>query len=192
MASWVLGHRLGERRDRVLVAWAGVSADLDGLTIRAGPDAYSRWHHALTHGLVAGLLIAMLVAWPAKNRSAVWGLALAGFHLHLVCDFLGSGVDWPIQYFWPLNDTFYSTPYGWELDAWQNWVMATGLLLICGRLALMSGHSFAETLLSKRVDQQVVLALRRRFAPERLDPAEVCSSSDGPSLRPGSIRSSYR
>ena len=180
MASWIVGHRLSERRDRVLVAWAGVSADLDGLTILAGPDAYGRWHHALTHGLFAGLLVAVLFAWWAKNRFAVWGLTLAVFHLHLVCDFLGSGIEWPIQYFWPLSDTFYSTPYGWELDAWQNWVTGVLLIIICGRLAVTSGRSFAETFLTKNGDDLVVLALRQRFAPDRVGPAASLSCSTQP------------
>ena len=130
MLSWVVGHRLKERRDRVLVAWAGVAADLDGLTVLAGEDAYGRWHHVLTHGLFAGLLIGLLMSSWAKDRINVWWLGLGAFHLHLVCDFLGSGADWPIQYFWPLSDTFYYTPYGWELDAWQNWVVAVTLIVV--------------------------------------------------------------
>ncbi len=165
MLSWVVGHRLKERRDRVLVAWAGVATDLDGLSVLAGEDAFGRWHHVLTHGLFAGLLIALVMSFWAKDRIKVWWLGLGAFHLHLVCDFLGSGADWPIQYFWPLSDTFYHTPYGWELDAWQNWVAAVTLILVCGRLAINSGHSFAETFLPKSGDEAVVAALRQRFVP---------------------------
>ena len=101
----------------------------------------------------------------AKDRINVWWLGLGAFHLHLVCDFLGSGVDWPIQYFWPFNDTVYHTPYGWELDAWQNWAAAILLLIVCGRLAIRSGYSVAETVLPASGDQAVVAALRQRFAP---------------------------
>jgi hypothetical protein len=25
-----------------------------------------------------------------------------------------------MQYLWPFSETFYATPYGWELDSWQN------------------------------------------------------------------------
>ena len=114
MLSWVVGHRLKARSDRRAVAWAGVAADLDGLSILAGVDAYGRWHHVLTHGLMAGLLIALVAASCARNRLQVWWLSLGAFHLHLLCDFLGSGLDWPIQYFWPFSDTFYHTPYGWN------------------------------------------------------------------------------
>lgn len=164
MLSWMVGHRLKERRDRRLVAWAGVAADFDGLTILAGVDAYGRWHHVLTHGLVAGLLIALCVSYWAKSRIQVWWLSLGAFHLHLLCDLLGSGIDWPIQYFWPFNDTLYQTPYGWELDSWQNWVAAVMVLLVCGRIAVRSGYSVAETMLPAAGDEAVVAALRQRFA----------------------------
>ena len=120
--------------------------------------------HVLTHGLLAGILISLIFTYWAKDRVKVWWLTLSVFHLHLLCDFLGSGIDWPIQYFWPFSETFYHTPYGWELDAWQNWAAAIPLLLVCGRLAIRSGHSFAETILPAAGDQAVVAALRQRFA----------------------------
>ena len=164
MLSWVVGHRLEARRERRLVAWAGVASDLDGLTILAGMDAYGRWHHVLTHGLLAGMVISLLCSHWAKDRVKVWWLAMSTFHLHLVCDFLGSGIDWPIQYWWPISDTFYHTPYGWELDAWQNWVAAIVVMLVCGHIAIRSGYSVAETLLPAAGDQAVVMALRRRFS----------------------------
>ncbi len=166
MLSWVVGHRLAARRDRRLVAWSGVAADLDGLSLLAGLDAYGRWHHVLTHGLAAALLIAGLCAFRAKDRPRVWWLGLAAFHLHLLCDWLGSGVDWPIQYFWPVSDTFYYSPYGWELDAWPNWIATVVLLLVCGRLAITSGHSFAECVLPAAADGAVVASLRQRFRPQ--------------------------
>jgi hypothetical protein len=165
MASWLIGHRLEARRDRRLVAWAGVTADLDGLSILGGTEFYGRWHHALTHGLLAALLISLVCAACARNRRAVCWLSLAAFHVHLLCDWLGSGVEWPIQYFWPLVDRFYYTPFGWELDAWPNWVVAVLLLALCGRQALASGHSLAETVLSPAADAAVVATLRRRLAP---------------------------
>lgn len=164
MLSWVVGHRLRNRFDRRAVAWAGVAADLDGLSILAGVDAYGRWHHALTHGLVAGVLIGLLASCRAKDRLPVWWLSLGAFHLHLLCDLLGSGLDWPIQYFWPFSDTFYHTLYGWELDAWQNWAAAILLLLLCGRIAIRSGYSVAETFLPAVGDEAVVVALRQRFS----------------------------
>ena len=164
MLSWVVGHRLAARRDRRLVAWVGVASDLDGLTILAGVDAYGRWHHVLTHGLLAAIVVSMICSQWAKDRVKVWWLALAAFHLHLMCDLLGSGADWPIQYFWPISSTFYYTPYGWELDAWQNWMAAIVMMLACGHLAIRSGHSVAETFCSSAIDEAVVATLRQRFS----------------------------
>lgn len=188
MLSWVVGHRLKDRSDRRAVAWAGVAADLDGLSILAGVDAYGRWHHALTHGLVAGVLIGLLASCRAKDRLHVWWLSLGAFHLHLLCDWLGSGIDWPIQYFWPFNDTFYHTPYGWELDAWQNWAAAILLLIVCGRLAIRSGYSVAETVLPPAGDHAVVAALRQRFAsaaPSCVTPSPIGNSLNVPSDEKG-------
>ena len=147
-----------------MVAWAGVAPDFDGLTILAGVDAYGRWHHVLTHGLLAAIVVSMICSQWAKDRVKVWWLALAAFHLHLVCDLLGSGADWPIQYFGPISSTVYYTPYGWELDAWQNWMAAIVMMLACGHLAIRSGHSVAETFCSSAIDEAVVATLRQRFS----------------------------
>jgi|KBSMisStaDraftv2_1062788.scaffolds.fasta_scaffold252601_2 hypothetical protein len=165
MLSWMVGHRLTARRDRALIAWAGVAPDLDGLSILAGADAYGRWHHVLTHGLFSGLLIATLISSWSKDRVKVWWLSLCAFHLHLLCDVLGSGVGWPMQYLWPLSETFYGTPYGWELDSWQNWAVAVMAIALCGHIAVNRGYSFAETFLPKAADYAIVAALRQRFGP---------------------------
>ena len=164
MLSWVVGHRLTTRRDRALIVWAGLAPDLDGLSLIAGADAYGRWHHVLTHGLFAGVLVGTLLAWSGKDRVKVWWLSLCAFHLHLACDLLGSGVGWPIQYLWPFSETLYATPYGWELDSWQNWAVALIAIVICGHIAVRHGYSFAETFLPRAADCAIVTALRQRFA----------------------------
>ena len=111
--SWLVGHRLRERRDRVLVAWAGLAPDLDGLTLVAGEMAYGRWHHVLTHGLVAALLVTGMVACVAQQRTKAAILALVAFHLHLLCDLLGSGAQWGIVYLYPVSDYETFAPFGW-------------------------------------------------------------------------------
>lgn len=60
----------------------GSRSGLDGLSILAGVDAYGRWHHVLTHGLLAGVLISLLFSRWAEDRMKVWWLALVVFHLH--------------------------------------------------------------------------------------------------------------
>jgi hypothetical protein len=164
MLSWLIGNRLPERRDRRLVAWAGVAPDLDGLTVAAGLEAYDRWHHILTHGLMTAVVVTVLFATFARDRLKVAGFALLTFHVHLVCDLLGSGVQWPLVYFWPFSSHEYHMVYGWELDSWQNWLIAVAALLACGRIGVVHGRTFAETFLPAKVDASVVETLRRRFS----------------------------
>jgi hypothetical protein len=57
--SWLIGHRLPERRDRRLVTWAGVLPDLDALSLLGGAAAHSEYHHVVTHGLVAAVVKAL-------------------------------------------------------------------------------------------------------------------------------------
>lgn len=60
----------------------------------------------------AALVVVVLCAAGARNRLKVAALALVTFHLHLVCDLIGAGRDWPIVYLWPLSNCGYFSPYG--------------------------------------------------------------------------------
>ncbi len=161
--SWLGAQRLPNRRDRVLVTLAGVLPDLDGLTIFGGNELYGQWHHVLTHGFVSALLISASLAALAKRKFAVFALGLAAFHLHLVCDLLGSGPGWPLFYFWPLNREQWFWSGQWDLASWQNGVIGLGATLAVLACALPFGRTVVE-LFSLKVDAQVVSTLRRRFA----------------------------
>lgn len=165
--SWMVGHRLPERRDRRLVAWAGMAPDLDGVTLLAGADAYGHWHHVLGHGIMAAVLVTVLMTAFARDRLKVAALAFVSFHIHLFFDLLGSGVHWGIVYFWPFSELKLFSPYRWELASWQNGAITAVALLICLRLALVHGRTFAETVLPAKADDAVVETLRRRFTPGR-------------------------
>ncbi len=158
-----MAHGLPEQRDRRLVTWAGVAPDLDGLTLLAGIEAYGQWHHVLSHGMLTAVLVAVFLTFLARDRLKVMLLSFTTFHLHLVCDLLGSGVQWPIQYFWPFSHTFYYTPYGWELDSWHNITITILAIGVAIRLAVVSGRSFGEAFLPAGMDEAVVETLRRRF-----------------------------
>lgn len=162
--SWLGAQRLPERRDRLLVTLAGLSPDLDGLTLLAGEELYGRWHHVLTHGFASALLISGLLAAFARRRLAVFGLALAAFHLHLVCDLLGSGPGWPLYYFWPLSRHEWFWDGQWDLASWQNSLIGLSATLAVLACALPYGRTVVE-LLSLKADAQVVAAVRRRFGP---------------------------
>ena len=69
---------------------------------------YAQYHHYLLHGALGGILIAALMACFARHRWRVALLALLVFHLHLLCDFVGSRGPapedlWPIFYFGPFD-----------------------------------------------------------------------------------------
>ena len=169
--SWLIGQGLSERRDRRLVAWAGVVPDLDALSLLAGASAFSRFHHGVTHGVVAAAAVTLATAVFARRRLRAAGLALVAFHVHLMCDLLGSGVDWSIAYFWPFSSREFVTPYGWPLASWQN-VLITVVALFCiGWIGVTRGRTFTETFLPAKADQAVVAVLRRRFRFSRQDSA---------------------
>ncbi|MGD1104728.1 MAG: metal-dependent hydrolase [Terriglobia bacterium] len=158
--SWLIGHRLPERRDRRLVAWSGVVPDLDALSLLGGAAAYSEYHHVLTHGVVAAVVVTTISAAFARERWKVLLLALLAFHVHLICDLLGSGRNWPLVYFYPFNRHEYYTPYGWPLASLQNafvWLAAVALTVWVGTTR---GRTFAEAFLPARADAAVVKALR--------------------------------
>ncbi|PZR08836.1 MAG: hypothetical protein DI536_23360 [Archangium gephyra] len=160
--SWLAAQKLTERRDRLLVTLGGVLPDLDGLTLLAGEDAYGRWHHVLTHGIVAAVVLSAVLAAFAMRRLAVFGLALVTFHLHLCCDLLGSGPGWPLYYLWPFSrvETFWSGQ--WDLASWQNSLIGLAATLLVLACALPFGRTMVE-LFSTKADAKVVATLRKRF-----------------------------
>lgn len=167
--SWLGAWKLVDRRDRILVTVAGVLPDLDGLTLLAGEEAYGKWHHVLTHGIVSALAISTVLAVFAKKRLAVFGLALAMFHLHLFCDLLGSGPGWPIYYLWPMSLTELSWSGQWNLASWQNSVIGLSATLAVLACALPLGRTALE-LFSLKVDAKVVATLRKRFGKRPRSP----------------------
>ena len=136
--------------------------DVDGLTIFAGEDTYARWHHLLTHGVVAATATSLALAAFAQQRLKVLGLAFLAFHLHLLCDLLGSGVGWPIFYLEPFNGYAFGWSGGWELASWQNSVIGMGATLLCLTCAIPFRRTIVE-LFSLSADAKVVKAVRARF-----------------------------
>jgi hypothetical protein len=179
---------LATRRDRVLVAWAGMAPDLDGLTLLAGVELYGRWHHVLTHGLVFGAVVTAFCAALACARWRVALLAAVAFHLHLVCDLLGSGIEWGIAYVYPFSVSALSTPYGWPLDSWQNVLVSAAALAACGAVAVRRGYTVTEAFLPARADRAVVAVLRRWFGDDRGVTWSRAAGAHGPKARRTSPR----
>ncbi len=161
--SWLAGYGLENRRDRALVAWSGVIPDLDSLSLLGGRLAYANWHHVVTHGLFAAVATAAVCSALARRRLATAAFALVTFHLHLLCDLVGSGYDWTIVYWFPLARTEYRSPITWNLESWPNVVITLTALLAIGLVGVRRGRTFVEVFAPLRFDHAIVAALRVRF-----------------------------
>jgi inner membrane protein len=176
LASWVVAAKTTDNvRDRRLVTLAGILPDADGLGVfvdmitrsggHPGTQLYWQYHHYLLHGLAAGLLISTGLCLFARKRLRVLFLGLCVFHLHLVCDFVGSrgpSLDdlWPIYYLGPLTrDPRWVWRGQWALDAWPNRVISATLFLWSLGLAVKLGDSFVGVF-NRRIDAVFVGALR--------------------------------
>jgi hypothetical protein len=177
LVGWMVANAASlSRRERAVVALAGVVPDLDGLGIIAElltRDSarpllwWSEFHHVLGHNLGFALLTAGVACALSSRRWTTTGLALASFHLHLLGDLAGSrgpeGYQWPIPYLLPFSDAWQWTWSGqWELNAWPNIALTTAALAAALILAWRRGFSPLE-LFSVRGDRALVETLRARL-----------------------------
>jgi hypothetical protein len=176
LASWVIGAKLTNNpRDCRLVALAGILPDADGLGVlvdlvsgalgrRTG--YYLHYHHYLFHGAFGAILATLLLVCFANRKWRVALLALGVFHLHLLCDLVGSRGPspedlWPIFYFGPFSkDPMWLWKHQWPLDAWVNRLLSVFLLFWALRLAVGRGYSFVGVF-SPRLDRVFVDVLRK-------------------------------
>jgi len=179
LIGWTVAEVAGlqRRRDRALVAVAGIVPDLDGFgivaekaTLAAGWEEPLLWwtdyHHVLCHNLGFALLVTAVAA-GLSRRADVAALTLLSFHLHLIGDLVGArgpdGYLWPIRYLLPFSDAWeWSWQGAWALNAPPNIALTIGLLAVAFRGAWARGHSPVE-LVSRRADAVFVATLRARF-----------------------------
>src|SRR5688572_5238520 len=183
LAGWsAVGPLADDRRDRALIAWAGVAPDLDGLGLvvdlgnrllgRPETFVYGEYHHLLFHGLFGSLVTAAAVTAIARHRLRVLAGSLLAFHLHLLCDLVGSrgpAADdvWPIHYLGPFSEALTVTWQGqWPLVSWQNVTLTLVLLALGFRQAIREGFS-PVTLLGERADRAFVSTVRARWSRMR-------------------------
>ena len=179
LVGWsALERALPARRDKALVALAGVAPDLDGLGIvvdfatrtlgLAETDYYQAYHRIYGHGLAAALVIAALCAALATRGQRAW-VALWAFvavHLHFACDVLGSrgsGADdlwgiWPLAPFSLSHEIVWSGQ--WPLIGWQNMAITAALIVVIALRALKTGYS-PLALVSTRADAQFIATLKK-------------------------------
>jgi hypothetical protein len=126
---------------------------------------YQHYHHYLLHGIAGGAVLAVLLAVFARQRWKVLLFALAVFHLHLLCDFVGSRGPspedlWPIFYLGPFDkDPMWMWKGQWRLDGWQNMLFSSGVFAWAMAITLHKGHSVVGVF-SRRFDAHFVRVLR--------------------------------
>lgn len=179
-ASWIIATKTTDNpRDCRLATLAGILPDLDGagLVLDAGRHLfgvenvyfYETYHHFLLHGIFGGAGIALLLGLFAQRRGRVMLLSLALFHLHLLCDLVGSRGPspedlWPIFYLGPATkNPMWIWSGQWELNSWFNRLIALLLFAWTLVLAVRRGDSFVGVF-SRRLDAGFVSVLKKWFA----------------------------
>ena len=177
LASWIIAAKATDNpRDCRLVTLAGLLPDLDGVgiivdlggeTFGLRPTTlYGTYHHWLLHGIFGGVLIAAFLACFAQRGLRVALLALVVFHLHLLCDLVGSRGPaptdlWPIYYLGPFSRNGMLLWAGqWRLDGWINRYLTVALFLWALWLPIKLGHSVVGVF-NRRADRVFVGVLRK-------------------------------
>ncbi len=177
LASWVIAAKTTDNpRDCRLVALAGILPDADGLGIILDGLAhalgwkrtffYAHYHHFLLHGAFGAMLITAFLVLFAQRKWRVALLCLLVFHLHLLCDLVGSRGPspedlWPLFYFGPFDkDPMWLWKGQWPLDAWPNRVLSVVLFVWALWLAVSRGYSFVGVF-SRRLDRVFVQVLQK-------------------------------
>jgi inner membrane protein len=176
LTGWILANSASlSRRERAIVTLAGVAPDVDGLGIvveyltrnsNHPLEWFSKYHHSL-HSLPFAVVVAIAAFALATQRFKTAGLAFLSFHIHLLEDLVGSrgpdGYQWPIPYLMPFSRACEFTWHGqWALNAWPNFAITIGLLVVTFYLAWKRGFSPLE-IVSIKLDATFVATLRARF-----------------------------
>jgi hypothetical protein len=165
-----------ERRDRAIITLACVVPDIDAFGLpfefftRNSPHPLTWWsdyHHVLGHNVGFALFVAVLAWSLAKRRVQTAALAFLAFNLHLLEDLAGArgpdGYQWPIPFLLPFSSRWQWVWSGqWALNSVPNLVLTAALIGFALYVAWSKGHSPVE-FISKRADDALVAALRRRF-----------------------------
>jgi hypothetical protein len=168
MSGWVLSNYLDlTPRERGFCMLAASLADLDGLSILFGQNAYWSYHHLLCHNLAFAIFFSSLLALRSTRRVRCFFIYLSLAHLHLLLDYFGSGPGWNIYYLYPFSRRSLFNPHAWDFYSWQNITAAIVLLIWTLGIAIRYGRTPLETVMPD-LDRQIVAWLRRRlptFAP---------------------------
>ncbi|HEX2716023.1 MAG TPA: metal-dependent hydrolase, partial [Candidatus Acidoferrales bacterium] len=116
---------------------AGLAADVDWLSVAAGPHAFLRAHRTATHSLGGAVAISLLIGgifwWWGRRDSArpvrlLRALAVCGIGAaaHLLLDLTNS---YGAQLLWPFHEKWYAWDLTDTVDPWVLILLLLGLLL---------------------------------------------------------------
>ena len=142
--SWLSSNALDVGiRERKLITLSGIAPDIDGIGLVL--DAIARYfgfttnywgqYHRSLHSLSFCLLVAIICYFAARESKFKVAIAsFAVFHLHLICDVIGSkgpdGYQWPLPYLTPFSgEVLITWPHQWELNAWPNILIGASLVV---------------------------------------------------------------
>ncbi len=177
LISWSIANTSNiNRRERTLVTIAGIIPDIDGAGLlfdffRNGSgqpfQLWSKYHHIIGHNIGFGFLLIMFALILSTRRITTGLLVFSSFHLHLICDLVGSkgpnGFQWPIPYLLPFSEVWQWTwEYQWQLNAWPNFAITIFTLILTFYYAWKHGLSPLE-IISCKANDVFVSALRQRF-----------------------------
>ncbi|MCP5199954.1 MAG: metal-dependent hydrolase [Gammaproteobacteria bacterium] len=173
--GWLLGARLGERRNRRIVGLAGLAPDIDIVVyplawLAGGCDldhafaVYAGVHHRYTHGIVFALA-AGLLAWrlaAGRQRVRVALLSVLAVALHLAGDVIASGPAWPVYPLWPWSDLAWGVAWSWNASDWRNVTLSALAVVMALGWSYRRGHSPLECV-SYRADDWMSSVMRGEF-----------------------------
>ena len=160
LSGWCLGNLVPHftPRERWFCVLAASLADLDGLSILGGQEAWWDYHHTLCHNLPFGIVLCLALAAFSTHRATALLVYLALFHVHLLLDYYGSGPGWGIPYLWPFSSRQSVHPDAWAFYSWQNIGTAAAFIGWTLWIARSRGRTPLEAVMP-RLDRQLVAAL---------------------------------
>ncbi len=152
LSGWLIGNIPPlNKQQRLWCMFAAAAPDLDGLGIVISAQAYADYHHIHGHNWLAALVISAIAAGIFRSQRVLMAvMTCVLMHLHFFMDMLGSfrgaGIPWGIKYNFPFSKKSYAVDWGWELGAWQNYVITGIMIVIMIIIAIKARRTPLETL----------------------------------------------
>ncbi len=143
------------RRERLFCMIAATGADLDGISLLFGQNAYWHWHHVGAHNIFFAIVMSAVLAAFSNRRGRSFALYLVLAHLHLVMDYFGSGEGWGIFYFWPASRWELKNPDPCEFLSWENMLALAAFVAWTIAIAVRQRRTPFE-LIAPEVDRRVL------------------------------------